>query len=173
MQKNAGAPLEIERKFLIRMPNAEALAAKDGARVWRISQTYLLSPKGLSRRVRRICENEDIRYIYTEKIRISPTTAEEREREIDLHEYTSLLDERDEARRTVEKTRYLLPCPSGHTAEVDIYDFWTDRATVEVELSSEDEAFSLPNCLSVVREITSDKRYKNAALARELPDDPL
>lgn len=173
MQKNAGTPLEIERKFLIRMPNTEALAARDGARVWRISQTYLLAPRGISRRIRRIREGEDIRYIYTEKLRISPTTAEEREREIDLLEYAALLGERDEARMTVEKTRYLLPCPSGHVAEVDVYDFWQDRATVEVELSFEDEAFTLPDCLSVVRDITADKRYKNAALAKKLPDDPL
>jgi hypothetical protein len=90
MRENAGAPLEIERKFLIRMPNAEALAAQKGARVWRISQTYLLSPAGLSRRVRKRQEGDEVRYIYTEKLRISPTTAEARERELTEEEYMEL-----------------------------------------------------------------------------------
>lgn len=172
MRENAPAPLEIERKFLIRMPSVPTLLAA-GARVWEIKQTYLTAPRGLSRRVREIREAGVARYIYTEKIRLSPTTAEERECELTEAAYTARLAERDPDRRTVEKTRYLLPCGDGHTAEVDIYSFWDDRATVEVELSREDEAFTLPACLSVVREITADKRYKNAALARKLPDDPL
>ncbi len=170
MHENSHAPLEIERKFLIRMPCVADLAA---ARVWEIKQTYLASPRGLSRRVREIREAGSIRYIYTEKVRLSPTTAEERECELTEAEYTARLTERDPDRRTVEKTRYLLPCEDGHTAEVDIYAFWDDRATVEVELSREDEPFTLPACLSVVRETTEDKRYKNAALARELPDDAI
>ena len=149
MKETERAPLEIERKFLIRMPNTAALAALAGVRVWQIKQTYLVAPRGLSRRVRRLREGEAVRYIYTEKVRISPTTAEEHEREIDLLEYASLLGERDEARATIEKTRYVIPCEDGHTAEVDIYEFWHDRATVEVELSSEDEAFSLPGAAAL------------------------
>ncbi|MBQ8173986.1 MAG: hypothetical protein IJ009_01145 [Clostridia bacterium] len=172
MAEKHAPPLEIERKFLIHMPRTEDLIAA-GAHVFHIEQTYLVAPRGLSRRVRRLREGNDLRYFYTEKVRISPATAEEREREIDLLEYASLLGERDTARMTIEKTRYAIPCEDGHTAEVDVYEFWHDRATVEVELASEDEAFSLPPCLSVVREITADKRYKNAALAKELPCDPL
>ena len=167
------APLEIERKFLIRMPCVDTLLGVAGVRVWEIEQTYLISPQGLSRRVRMLRENGTARYIYTEKVRLSPTTAEEREREISEADYAALLGERDPARMTVKKTRYLLPTPSRHVAEVDIYPFWDDRATVEVELSAEDEAFLLPDCLRVVREITADKRYKNAALAKEIPSDPL
>ena len=116
MHENSHAPLEIERKFLIRMPCVADLAA---ARVWEIKQTYLTSPRGLSRRVRKIREADAVRYIYTEKVRLSPTTAEERECELTEAEYTARLTERDPDRRTVEKTRYLLPCEDGHIAEVD------------------------------------------------------
>lgn len=172
MAEKNGVPLEIERKFLIRMPSKEALVAA-GARVMAIEQTYLIAPRGLSRRVRRLCEDGRVHYVYTEKVRLSPTTAEERERELTEEEFLSLLRERDKTRRTVEKTRYAIPCGDGHVAEVDIYAFWEDRSTVEVELAAEDEAFTLPPLLSVVREITADKRYKNAALAKELPLDPL
>ena len=171
MVEKDAVPLEIERKFLIRMPRTEALLTT-GVRVWHICQTYLIAPQGLSRRVRKIREGDAVRYVYTEKRRLSPTTAEEREHELNEAKYAALLTQRDPRRQTIKKTRYVIPY-EGHAIEVDIYDFWQDRATAEVELSAEDEAFSLPPCLSVLREITTDKRYKNAALARELPNDPI
>ena len=58
-----------------------------------------------------------------------------------------------------------------HLAEIDLYDFWQDRATLELELSAEDEAFTLPPFVRVLRDVTADKRYKNVNLARELPTE--
>ena len=57
--------------------------------------------------------------------------------------------------------------------EIDLYDFWQDRATLEVELSAEDEGFTILPSIKVIREVTSDHRYKNVNLARNLPNDPL
>ena len=59
-----------------------------------------------------------------------------------------------------------------HTAEIDLYDFWQDRATLEVELATEAEAFTLPPFVTVLRDVTADKRYKNVSLAAELPREP-
>ena len=40
-------------------------------------------------------------------------------------------------------------------------------------MKSEDEAFTLPPFIEVIREVTADYRYKNHALAREIPkEDP-
>jgi CYTH domain-containing protein len=58
-------------------------------------------------------------------------------------------------------------------AEVDVYDFWQDRATLEFELESEAQSFTFPSCVRVIREITADARYKNVNLARELPQEDL
>ena len=44
---------------------------------------------------------------------------------------------------------------------------------MEVELSDEDEAFEILPDIKVIREVTSDHRYKNVNLARNLPNDPL
>ena len=57
--------------------------------------------------------------------------------------------------------------------EIDLYEFWQDRATLEVELTAEDEKFDLPAYLKIIREVTDDKRYKNVNLARILPNDPI
>ena len=77
--------------------------------------------------------------------------------------------ERDEALRTIEKTRYLVPF-EGHTLEIDVFPFWNDRAFCECELQSEDEPLPLPDWLHVYREVTDDPRYTNRALARSVPD---
>ena len=58
--------LEIERKFLVEMPD---LALLDVRRSAHIRQTYLTNGEGGSqRRVRMVTENGAVRYIYTEKV---------------------------------------------------------------------------------------------------------
>ncbi len=160
-------PLEIERKYLIRMPDTAWLAAQDGVRVKEITQTYLLDRPGVSARVRRVVEGGVERYIYTAKRRLSALTAEEDEREISAAEYEAYLQSADPARRPIHKKRYAIPY-ARHVVEVDIYEFWSDRATAEIELSAEDEAAPLPPYLAVIREVSADRRYKNASLAREI-----
>ena len=168
----ANTPLEIERKFLIHMPDIDALSALPGTRIRHITQTYLLSPAGITLRVRKIREDGQTRYIRTEKRRLSDLTAEEMEEELDEDGYRAALRVADPERLPIRKTRYAIPY-EGHILEIDIYAFWQDRATLEIELSSEEEAYSLPPYLSVVKEVTADRRYKNAQLARNVPSDPL
>jgi 23S rRNA pseudouridine1911/1915/1917 synthase len=164
------AAYEIERKFLIAYPDVKQLEAIPGVRISRLEQTYLVAPDGVALRVRRIEDEKGVRYIETAKRRVSDIRAVEEERTLTGEEYEALLLRADKARRPIAKTRYALPY-DGHIVEVDVYDFWQDRATAEVELASEDEAFELPAWLSVIREVTADARYKNVNLARELPQD--
>ena len=167
MNEKEQIPLEIERKYLIRMPDAAALAACAGVKIKHIRQTYLESEAGVTARVREVVTDGKTTYIHTEKRRRTALTAEERERELTAEEYTALLSRADGARHPIIKTRYAIPY-AGHTVEVDIYDFWSDRATAEIELSAEDETAEMPPFLTVVREVTADRRYKNASLAREV-----
>ena len=86
-----GLPLEIERKFLIRMPDAALLAAQPGTRIKHITQTSLLSPAGVTARVRRQKEDGQVRYTRTEKRRLSDMTAIEEECELDEDGYRAAL----------------------------------------------------------------------------------
>lgn len=62
----------------------------------------------------------------------------------------------------VEKTRYLVE-HEGHTWEVDIFEGANKGLIIaELELKSEDEAFSLPEWVS--EEVTHDERYFNVNL---------
>ena len=164
------AHYEIERKFLIAYPDTAALAALDGCRVKRVEQTYLTAPEGETRRVRKVREGERVRYVYTLKKRVSMIRAVEEERELTAAEYEALLAEADPDLRPIHKTRYAIP-HGGKVAEIDVYDFWQDRATLEVELESESEVWQLPPYVRVWREVTEDARYKNVNLARELPTE--
>lgn len=167
------AGLEIERKYLIRMPDVRALAAMAGCELWEIRQTYLLGcGKGYTHRLRRMRVNGRLVYIENEKRRVNQLRCEENEREISREEYEELMLRADPELRSIEKRRYRIPY-GGHTMEIDVYDFWSDRATLEVELSGEDEALTLPPWLDVVRELTGEAAYKNYALAREVPMEAL
>ena len=124
----ASLPLEIERKFLIALPDAALLGEKSVKRL-AIAQVYLRAgTSGAGRRIRCTRCGDETRYYYTEKTRVTAVTRIEREHEITAAEFEALLSERDEALRTIEKTRYLVPF-EGHTLEIDVFPFWRDRAT--------------------------------------------
>lgn len=165
-------PLEIERKFLIKMPDLSFLQVASNA-VWQIEQNYLQCfKKGEVRRIRRVTCAEKVQYFYTEKRHVSERSCEEREREITAQEYEALQVQRCSGSQVIRKTRYRIEWGT-HILEIDVYPFWRDRAILEVELNREDELFTLPTELQVYREVTGDVRYKNAKLAFQIVTEPL
>ena len=67
--------LEIERKYLIRMPDVRRISGIPETEIWEIVQTYLADGEnGESRRVRRVAQNGTETYYYTVKriARVSP-----------------------------------------------------------------------------------------------------
>ena len=160
---------EIERKFLIRRPAAAWLEAN--CQGTDIIQTYLKAEAtGRSDRVRRRAGKNGVVYTHTVKRRISDLRREEQEREISEGEYRALLQRADPERRSIEKRRYVLAY-GGKDFEIDVYPFWQDRAVMESELADEEEAVALPPEIEIIKEVTRDRRYTNAALAREIPLD--
>ena len=165
-------PLEIERKFLIVLPDEGLLDSLALGRSW-IEQTYLRGEAGTTERVRasRSPGGEPV-YTHTAKRRLSAATREEQEQELCREEYEALLKRADPALAVIQKTRWRIPY-EGHTLEVDRFPFWADRALLEVELGSEEEAVALPDWVKLIREVTEDERYTNRALASSVPYEPL
>lgn len=166
------AQLEIEHKYLIRMPDTALLMAQPHCRKLSITQTYLEAPTGETHRVRRAAEGDSVTLFETRKRRVSALSAVEEERVLTAAEYEVLLGRADPTRRPVEKTRYKFPF-AGHTVEIDVYPFWQDRAVLEVEIAREDEEILLPPFVTVLREVTADKSYKNVNLAKSVPMDDI
>ncbi|SEK19914.1 CYTH domain-containing protein [Ruminococcus sp. YRD2003] len=152
--------LEIERKFLVEYPDTDILDVRRSAS---ILQTYLSNGEGDSqRRVRRIIENGFITYKYTEKHFCSASVRVENERTISADEYAELLKQSKGV--PVDKTRYAFDY-MGQMFELDCYSFSDRFAILELELLREKQRILFPDNINVLREVTSDHAYSNAALA--------
>lgn len=157
-------PLEIERKFLIEYPDIRWLESLPNCRKVDIIQTYLSAKDGEELRVRQRGENGSYIYYKTYKRRVTDVTRTEIEQRLSQREYLQLLMEADPNKRPIRKTRYCLTWDNQYF-EIDVYPFWTDKAVVEIELAEENTEIRFPKELKVIKEVTDDPSYQNAALA--------
>lgn len=162
--------IEIERKFLIKLPDTDYVSSLEGCTVREIVQTYLHTDDA-ERRIRKITEHGEVTYVYTEKRHIQGALISrfEDEREITAEEYAALYSE---AKMELTKTRYSFPY-SGRVIEIDVYpdevggEFFRGRAILEIEMESEDEELHIPDFIDVIEEVTGRKEYSNKKLAEK------
>ncbi|MFN8149240.1 MAG: hypothetical protein U0R76_17460 [Candidatus Nanopelagicales bacterium] len=167
----SGVPLEIERKVLIDEPDLAVLEAA-ATSVSEIVQTYLVADGWDAERVRRRqvrdASGERLQLTYTRKRGRGHGVVEEDEREIDEDTYLGLLARTDTDRVPIVKTRYVVPW-GGLVLEIDRFISPRSLWLLEVELDDADrlhDDLDLPEWVPVVREVTGDPAYTNAALAR-------
>ena len=172
MNNTNNIPIETERKFLIRIPSFADMESQANFRIREITQTYLMSEGKKNIRVRLVVEDGKTTYIKTVKERISTLSCYEDENIISRVEYEELLLTADKEKNSICKTRYSFEY-CDHILEIDIYDFWNDRATLEIELQDENEQFFIPTFIDVIKEISDDGRYKNTNLAKSVPFDEI
>ncbi len=171
-QAGAALPLEIERKYLIAYPDLAALERHPGCQRVDIVQTYLKTEvSGETARVRQWESEGQCLFFSTRKRTVSDMTRVELEEQITPEAYQALLARADPDCRPIRKRRYRLS-ENGLCYEIDVYPEWTDKAIMEIELTSEDQTVVLPDCVTVIREVTGDRRYSNHALARRHIDWP-
>ena len=161
-------PLEIERKFLIEYPDVKWLESQPSCRRVEISQTYLTADPGEEIRIRQQGSDGNYSYYETVKKPINGLKRVEVERHLTQKEYLKRLMDADPTKRAIRKTRYRLMY-EGQYFEIDLFPFWSDRALCEIELSHEHAPVTLPPALKVIREVTDDAAYSNAALAETTP----
>lgn len=144
-------PLEIERRFLVRVRLLPELTGGH-----RIEQAYLSSSPEV--RVRLL---DDTAFITVKSE--GGITREEYEYPIPVEDARSML--RLAPGSEITKTRYRLPL-AGHVWEIDRYDGNNEGLwAAEVELGAEDEAVELPAWLA--EEVTEESRFKNKNLAQQ------
>ena len=158
-------PLEIERKFLIEYPDIQWLESVPNCQRIEIIQTYLKSSPDEEVRVRQRGVDGHYVYFQTTKRKISDVKRVEIERRLSEAEYLSLLMQADTTRRQIRKDRYCLTYDNQYF-EIDVYPFWNDKAIAEIELRDENTDIRFPEEIKVLKEVTDDDAYKNAALAK-------
>ena len=161
--------LEIERKYLISMPSSSVLNALSSSQ---IEQIYILGGEGGRERIRRRESGGRCVYTHTAKKRLSDLTRIETEEDISEEEYLLLKTRKDPERDVIFKTRFLYPY-QNQVFEIDVFPFWRDQALMELELQSEEQTIMLPPDINVIRDVTAEKEYTNAAIAKSIPFEKL
>ena len=160
--------LEIERKYIIEMPDESSMREMDFFDESAIEQIYLPSELGVTRRIRRRSWAENTKYYITEKRRVDNMSSEEREWEIEADEYAMLSKNRRNGTNPVVKRRCTF-IYEGQLFEVDIYPGWHRTAIMETELSDRSVTVKMPKFLRIVREVTGLFEYSNAAMSVLFP----
>ena len=162
--------IETERKLIIMKPSEKELFAQQDYTESRILQIYLENP-ALTHRVRRR-EYSDGRVEYTEnkKKRINALSAIEEEREISEDEFNSLALNIEKGASPLKKTRRTFYI-NGFVYELDYYDEWEKTCIMEVELPSESEELIIPSFITVLKDVTGDKKYSNHSMAHTFPKE--
>ncbi|MBQ2152074.1 MAG: CYTH domain-containing protein [Clostridia bacterium] len=169
MAKNVtidGKNVEIERKFLIKMPDIQKLRKMDNYSESYIEQIYISQTgdfEGSRIRFRKYDDGKCV-YFKTHKEDITGITRFEEEKEITQEEYKSLSKLKLEGSRAINKTRCCFDY-MGLTVEIDIYDFCSDKAALEIELESEEQQYFIPPFIEVIAEVSGIEKYRNYSLA--------
>lgn len=161
---------EIERKYIIRMPK-RAFLIGDANRVLNITQAYIgMNTDGFNCRIRRIIENGEASYIFTEKKNINGIKRIENECFIDENTFNHLYKNRLKKRNVIEKTRFVIQ-KNGFNYEIDVFPFWKNQAFMEIELESEDVTPPELDGIEILSDVTFDSEYSNFAISLRIPDE--
>lgn len=170
-------PLEIEYKYLISIPDIKVLEAQPMYRVDEMCQVYIELPEGEDEngtycRIRYIKNSKGIKCIKTFKESLTDMTRIEIESEITPEEFHALTKFQRKGFAPIYKYRHSFSL-NGFVYEVDIFPFWQDRAYLEIEVDSEDTKPPIPEFIHIIKDVTTDKRYRNNALAQKIITEDL
>jgi CYTH domain-containing protein len=152
------ANLEIERKFLVVDDSYKRMAIGH----YTITQGYICRESGRTVRIRLKKDSDGTR---TAILTIKGKPAEgmlgrfEWEKKIDWEDAQELLKLCQG--NIINKTRWEVPSSEGLTWEIDEFHGHKEGLTLaEIELSTEDQSFVLPNFIG--KEVTGDRQYYNS-----------
>jgi CYTH domain-containing protein len=156
-------PLEIERKYLVEMPSLADIRVP--YQVIDITQHYLeTNEEGAEERVRARGQDGAFLYFKTVKRTVKSGVRMEIEEQINLDEYVRALRHQDPNTRPIRKERVCFLYDNQYF-ELDMFrDF--NLCLLEIELTEENEFVSLPPFVDIKKEVTGEKAYSNASLAR-------
>jgi Uncharacterized protein conserved in bacteria len=164
-------PLEIEKKFLVRMPDLNRLAELYNLNCSHIIQTYIKGSKpDTEYRVRKRGQQGSYTYYLTEKRKISGLARVEVEKKISRSQYETHLRNAIPGWSPIEKTRFCFVA-NDLSYELDIYPFSDGFAILEVEVATEEDSTKVvvPEGIEMIADVTENARFKNSTLAK-LPE---
>ena len=170
-----GVPIPIDsfKKYLISMPNLLKLEKDFYCNFSKveITRTYLINKNNASieRSVIKTGADGDNAYYYNEKRHFEGYDKIDVERHISKKEYISLLSGNNVRIKEIKKTRYGFVWNNKYY-ELDVFDFWKDKAILKVQLTDRSDEVEVPSVLNVLMDITNDMSYTNFSLAQNIFD---
>ena len=164
-------PMKMERKFLIRKPDIEKINGFHNVKKVEIEQTYTKISDNEEIRIRRRGVDGDYIYYMAKMEKLAPNKRVEIEKRLSKHEYDNMLLGSDESAK-ISKDRYYVMY-DDRNYEIDIYPFMKDEAIMEIKVNSENEEVKIPEGIEVIKEITGDKEYMSASLAKRRKENVL
>lgn len=153
---------EIERKWLIDKEKIPYNLEDLNVEVFDIKQTYLCFNPEM--RVRDYNNGESYELTLKDNMSSDGMIRDEVNIDIDKEQYDNLVKKQEGT--TIHKTRYQL-YSDGQLIAIDIFhDELDGLAYMEIEFTSEEESKSFKEPDWVIKDVTSDVRYKNGHLAR-------
>ena len=162
--------IEIDRKYVILMPNMEKLMCSEKYKKVEIVQIYIESEKNVTHRVRQITEGNNKHFFETKKMRIDRMSAYEDEREISEASFLELKKSINPNTCPIVKTRHSFVY-QNQLFEIDVYPEWKKTCIMETELDTRDVKVEFPLFIRVISEVTGNKNYSNASMAHHFPDE--
>ncbi len=164
--------VEIERKYIIKLPDLDALRKMPGYKFYDITQIYMPTVDGVSHRIRKIVFGGEVKYTETKKLRIDAMSVYEDERDITEEEFLHLSDSRDRCLNVINKRRHVFDY-LGQKFEIDVYPEWVRSCILETELECREAFAKMPNFICVIKEVTGEREYSNHSMAKAFPREAL
>lgn len=172
MKGNAKIGVEIERKYIIKMPDVSILEAQAGYTASSILQIYLPCADGETHRIRQRVSAGKATYTETKKIRIDKMSSTEIESEITEREFSLLSKNILENTLPITKTRYTF-IYKEQLFEIDVYPEWQHTAIMETELDKREKSVEFPPFIEILRDVTGNKSYSNRGMSHTFPKEQL
>lgn len=172
MSDKSNIGVEIERKYIIKMPDNEALCSAESYSSSEILQIYLPSSDGETHRIRRRVFADRVECTETRKIRIDKMSSTEIESEISESSFYALAKNPLPGYTPIEKVRHTF-IYKGQLFEIDVYPQWRNSAIMETELPTRETQVEFPSFIEIIREVTGDKSYSNAGMSKSFPPEGL
>lgn len=170
MSINAMSGVEIERKYIIKMPDISLLSLQPEYTQSEILQIYLPSKNGETHRIRYRKYADRKEFTETKKIHIDKMSSEEIEDFITEEQFSQLSKQLREGSVPLKKVRHTFVY-LGNTIEIDIYPQWINTAIMEIELRDRAQKVELPPFIQIICEVTGNKAYSNSSMSRKFPDE--
>lgn len=153
---------EIERKWLI--DESSVPYNLESGLILKIEQTYICFSPEI--RIRRMNNGDQFILGIKADMSVDGMIRDEFEMTITEEEYNNLLSKREKDAITINKIRYQI-FEEGQALIIDIFENELEGlAYLEIEFGSEEAALAYNEPSWVIKDVTSDKRYKNQSLAQ-------